>query len=43
MKLKTYMLTAMLAKAIEGPGYLAIGFFGALGLEKLVKWAWRVI
>lgn len=43
MKLKTYMLMVMMAKAIEGPVYLAAGFFGALGLEKIVKWAWRVI
>jgi hypothetical protein len=43
MKLRTYMLLAMAAKAIEGPLYLALGFVGSIELERLIKWAWKAI
>jgi hypothetical protein len=43
MRLRTYMLLMMAAKAIEGPLYLAIGFVGSIELERLIKWAWKAI
>lgn len=43
MKLRSYMLLVVAAKAIEGPLYMAAGFVGSIGLERLIKWAWKVI
>lgn len=43
MRLRTYLLLVTAAKALEGPLYLVVGFFGALGLERLIKWAWKAI
>jgi hypothetical protein len=37
------MLAMMAAKAIEGPFCIAIGFFGSIELERLIKWAWKAI
>lgn len=43
MRLKTYMLVVMAAKAIEGPVYMATGFVLSIGLERLIKWALKAI
>ena len=43
MKLRTYLLLVTAIKALEGPLYLAIGFFGAIGLERFIKWAWKTL